>query len=716
MSVATARPMTIRPTAEVIEKVRPLCPQTEKLLAPLKLSPGDRIHIDVTRDMGHFVFRTYSVRVRPTNDVVPTGTWVVGRFLTHARPAAVEDYMPSHGAMTDNWVKTRLPENTRLEDGRWQTPVVDTSALVLTALWPAGQIVWGSEEAKIACKYLVDSFAAQLSRAEMQARFKATGEVQGYKAEWYASEIQDPDLAIANYQRQAVACSYGTEAYALFKEQGTGKTYSSIRRIDLEVDNPTREHPLRPFRVLCVVPKAVRKNWENEINKFSTQESKYIGIIRGGRMDRTKAVIEALSAKRRLVYVIASYDTIRTDIATFKAVQWDMILGDESHTFKSNYSKITKIMATELRDCGKMRQILTGTPITNHLGDLYWQLEFLLQGGSGFSSFKSFKKFYMKITKAGRFDIITGVQNVPLLQERLARYAFLMRQEEALPDLPPLTHDVYEVEMTPQQKETYMKVAEQLRIELENEMDEMTKGNGDARQLTINNVLTRMLRLAQVTSGFIAYDADIDEETGLPTGTREIDRFDPNPKVEALVEILQNKLPHEKTRVWCHWVQDVRTISARLNAEGIKHVVLYGQSKKMNPDIEGNEETVREEVKRRFNEDPTCRVIIANAAVGGTGVNLCGNAGTTMMEGEDVDIAGDHDIVVSQDWSMVKRSQLEKRGHRRGTKRHVRVTDLMVPGTIDEELRNRVTGKRINAYQLQDLRDIMTRLLTCLEQ
>lgn len=704
----------------LIEKIKPLCPQTERLLAPIAIFKNDRIVIDVTKELDHFVFYTCSVAVRVKRDL-PQGA-CAKQFMVHVPSGApnktykrfksfdlvdVERRPPSIEANVASWA-TRLPEQKLVDGGRIQTPCVDTSALIISSLWPSDQIVWASPEAKTVFDYLLKSFTSQIHRAEYQARFKETGDVMGYHEAWYASEVDDPDLRLTNYQRQAVACAYDAEGYALFKEQGTGKTYTSIRRVDLEVDNPNRPHPKRAFRVLVVCPKAVRQNWVNEINQFSTQSNRNIAVMRGGKLERQKALVEGLVSKKRLQYTIVSNESMVLSLAMLQSVEWDLIIVDESHNFKSDWSKRTKKLI-ELRDHSRMRMILTGTPITNHLGDLFWQLEFLGKGWSGFSSFKQFKRFYLQIHKAGRFDVITGVQNVPLLQERLARTSFLMRQSEALPDLPPLVRDVVEVEMSPEQAKLYEAIVEELRIEMENELE-----TDDNRSITISNVLTRMLKLAQVTSGFLMYDQELDEY-GIPTDTaRVVDRFDPNPKVEAIVADLKEKLPHEKTRIWAHWVQDIKTLSARLTEEGIRHVVLYGDSKSMNPTISGNEDDVREEVKRQFNEDPSIRVIIANAAVGGTGVNLLGNAGTTMMEGEEFEIAGDHDMIMSQDWSMVKRSQLEKRGHRRGTKRQVRVTDYVVPGTIDEELRARVTNKRANAYALQDLRDIMSRLLTCL--
>ena len=71
----------------------------------------------------------------------------------------------------------------------------------------------------------------------------------------------------------------------------------------------------------------------------------------------------------------------------------------------------------------------------------------------------------------------------------------------------------------------------------------------------------------------------------------------------------------------------------------------------------------------------------------------------------------EEEIFFSQNWSAILRGQAEDRAHRRGTRMPVRITDLTVPGTIDEEIRQRVQGKISMAEALTDLRQILTNVL-----
>lgn len=337
--------------------------------------------------------------------------------------------------------------------------------------------------------------------------------------------------------------------------------------------------------------------------------------------------------------------------------------------------------------------ILTGTPICNSVMDLFPQLEFLREGGSGFSNFTAYKAFYgvYDSDNDGRgFKRLIGTQNMPYMQHRLARCAFVVRKEEALPDLPPKTYDVIDIEMSTEQWALYDKVAREITIEIEQELS-------NPKTMSVTNILVKLLRLAQITSGFVVYDAVYDENGEEIEGS-VTDRIDPNPKIDALMEILKDKQPQQKTIVWACWRQDIKTINARCQVDGIDSVVYYG----------GSSEVEKADAVRRFNNDPNCRVFIGNPGAGGTGLNLLGYP----LHGsvEDTGTNCDHVIYFSQDWSYSKRAQSEDRAHRNGVRTSVRITDLCVPGTIDERIRERVLAKKSHALQVQDIRHILTQL------
>ena len=236
--------------------------------------------------------------------------------------------------------------------------------------------------------------------------------------------------------------------------------------------------------------------------------------------------------------------------------------------------------------------------------------------------------------------------------------------------------------------------------EIESELETAT----DRRTVNADNILTKLLRLAQITSGFVAYDAQFDPETGDVLSPKGIDRIDPNPKVEAMMTLFKDedgiplKNKDQKTIIWACWVQDIKTIAARLKLEGIEAVTFYGSTK---PEV-------RLEAEHRFNGDPDCKVFIGNPGCGGVGLNLIGY---TPRQGHRYTTNCDHIIYFSQDWSHPKRAQSEYRANRLGTRVKTRCTDLCVRGTIDEEIRARVLNKRQMAAKTQDLREVLAKVL-----
>jgi SNF2 family DNA or RNA helicase len=425
-----------------------------------------------------------------------------------------------------------------------------------------------------------------------------------------------------------------------------------------------------------------------------------VTVIRGGLVKRVTRVLEALVPEEGCQYsvVIMSYESMARSLEVLTSVDWDLVALDEAHFIKRPSTQRTQA-AMKIRDSAKRRRLLTGTPVSNSPLDLFAQLEFLGAGWSGFRSWENFREFY------GVFQNIEGtphqklvaIQNKPFLQERLARLSFTYRKDEALPDLPQKVYDTCEVEMTGPQAEAYEKVAEQLLLEIENDMDE--SGN---KSLTINNILTKLLRLAQIACGYVVWDAAVDPMTLETVREKSLEWFTPDQKLDALVEILREKSPAEKTIVWSCFVPCIRAIHERLEKEGIDHVMYYGSTS----------EADRLEAERRFNLDPACRVFVGNPGAGGVGLNLPGSDPSKWGTPEDLGTDADHVIYYAQDWSYVKRAQSEDRNHGKNRcRKQVRVTDLVVPDTIDEEIRVRVLKKKMAALELSDIREILEAVL-----
>lgn len=653
-----------------IVQFKSLCEATEQFLKPLCLSKGDRLHVALDDKGKNFLTKTYGEKhIHRTLVHAPTEF-----SLRDAAPSWTVDTKVGFASLEANstW-PDRVPEKTRLTGyGEMKYPCTDTFAILLHSLWPRAKVTFDCD-AYTVYEFLLMRFVHQLHGACERAR--RVGDPNG--------ELLDRlDNPRASYQTTALKGAMHQEGTALFMEQGTGKSAVVVAR----VCNEARGN----YCVLIVCPKNVRTNWRNEFIKFATTDGKLI-VLQGGKLERVKQLIEAFvdtDDKSRWTVVICSYESVSTTWDAIKMCRWNLGVLDESHFIKSTYTKRYAQMI-ELRDRCDQRMCLTGTPVTQGPFDLYAQFEFLGEGLSGFRTFSAFRSFYgVYIKNVDGCVTLVGLQNVPLLKERIARLAFVIKKSEALPHLPDKVYDVIDVEMNKEQKKTYCHVAEFLLAEIENDLE----GAGAKKQIVVRNALTKLLRLAQITSGFvITQNINIDK-----LGPKLVHHFDPNPKMEELVEILKSKDHTEKTIVWSCWVSNIKLIRARLEYERIGCVTYFGQTSDKDRAI----------AEDRFASDPNCKVLIGNPAAGGTGLNLLGYG----TEEDKTDCT--HVIYFSQNWSMPHRAHSEDRAHRRGTRRRVRYTDLVVLNSIDEQIRHRVMSKRLLALEIQDIREILQGLIS----
>lgn len=648
--------------------MRALSDATAGMLKPVPLSHHDRLEIDIDKEL-----KKFTVRI-----------------------AATFGHFPSTTARS-MWLQ-RVPERKQLADlpNTWQLAATDYTAEIIRALWPDDQIVWKDDRARQVFDYLLLSTTQQDILSEVYARFKESGALP----DDIGDMLIHPEVPLNAYQQCALYMAMRSEGFGYFMEQGTGKTPLVVTEICNLAARTTWENPVR---ALIVPPKNVRVNWVHEFERFSMVPGQ-IEVIKGGEMRRVTDFIRLMVPDESCKFKVAvmSYESMVRSLDNIQHVmnevlfidRLNLVALDESHFIKWPMTKRCKA-AFRLRDMAERRRVLTGTPVCNTPLDLYSQFEFMGEGWSGFRSWENFREFYgvFKETEGSGHQKLVGVQNLPFMKERLARTSFIISLKEALPELPERVFDTDEVEMTARQAEVYEQVASELLVEIENELDET-----DNKSMTISNILTKLLRLAQICSGYVVWDAVVDPHSMEELCGKSIEWFAQDPKLERLIEILEEKQPHEKTLVWSCFVPCIGRISERLKLEGIDHVTYYG----------GTSDEDRVEAERRFNCDRDCRVFVGNPGAGGVGLNLLGYP---PHAGEGYETNADHAIYYVQDWSYTKRAQSGARNHRKGTRVRVRETDLVVPETIDEEIRIRVLKKKKVAMEISDIREILSAVL-----
>jgi SNF2 family DNA or RNA helicase len=684
--------------------MRILNKETKKLLEPVDIQPWDRLMLSLHSDD----FKILQAKIYSAD---PTK-------------------LPSNPARLE-WIK-RIQERKRIDRNQiinyteyfrpthtyyeaWLLKATDVTVAIIDAVWPKNQVIFADSAVKSVYDHILLTMQAQEMCAEVVAKYKAFGEVPNHKFQLH------PDVPLLPYQQVALYNSINLGNYALFMEQGTGKTPVVIARVCNEAKKSDKL-----YKVLIVCPKAVRSNWEHEFARFSTCPGK-VTAIRGDKWNRVYSLVESFIVQDSDKYAVCiiSYDSLKKTWEAISKIKWDLVVLDEAHYIKNITTDRAKF-AMKLRDISENRMVLTGTPISNSPLDLYPLFEFLGEGWSGFYSWKNFKDFYgtfEKIPDAIGIEKLVSVKNMAFMKERLARLSFVINKAEALPQLPEKVYDIYEIELTDLQKNIYTRIAKDLIHEIEEELEKAGAGN---KTIVVNNVLTKLLRLAQICAGFVVWTEqqedfiDINLELDIAyydnQNKNQLHQFKPkiltdkdlkrttleyfpeNPKLEALVEILKEKNPNQKTIVWTCFTPSIKQISHRLHQEGINHVIYYGKS----TDVE------RDEAQRRFNNDPDCKVFVGNPAAGGVGINLLGYP---LHDGTSCNTNCDHVIYFSQNWSMVQRTQSEDRTHRKGTRTNVRITDLVVLSSVDEEIYKRVIEKRKTALDITDVKEILKNVL-----
>ncbi len=676
--------------------LEPLSKATETLLKPLQVLPNDYLLIGIDEEAKRFVVKIVTM-TEPTNGEE-------GRRLLcpDGKTRIIDKWNPSYNARCQ-FIK-RVPEKKEIlgkgdtHSNKWLLAGTDFTVLVIHHSWPRNQVVFG-EDAKVLYNYLLMRFMSQSLSANLVARYKVEGYIPPMPEHFM--DRPEEDRKLSPYQKVGLLASLDQSGYALFMEQGTGKTPITVARINLEGFRK-RNNENKMYKALIVCPKQVRTNWAKEFERFSVRPGK-VSQLRGGQIERMRCLSDGIMEELDCNWAacIVSIDSVPHMWDAIKIVDWDLIVYDESHKSKNPRSRRFKHFRKYAQFPHiKQRTPLTGTPIANTIMDLWAQFEMMGEGLSGFMSYKNFKSYHgkfkkMELAEGGSIDKLIGLKNVPLIQERLARISFLLTSEEANIQLPDKVYDYAEVDMTTKQAKIYKRIATQLVHEIEGGLDRMTA----------DHILTKLLRLAQITSGHLTWDKQVDMNTLKTSGghTEQID--DVNPKVNYVIdEILDpDRDPNGKMLIWACFIEDLRILSQRLTGAGINHV---GYHKKISDKHRVKDAEAAEHV---LNFDSSCKVFLANPASAGEGLNLIGY---DRDHPENSTTYVDREIFVSCNWSYIIRSQGEKRGHRRDARSpSVRITDLVVPNTIDEEIRERLRYKKDMAMEIQDIKQILRKLI-----
>jgi SNF2 family DNA or RNA helicase len=408
---------------------------------------------------------------------------------------------------------------------------------------------------------------------------------------------------------------------------GLGKTLMTIAWL-LEKKQRHGEKP-----ALVVAPASVLPNWKREIERFAPSLS--VEVYHGA--DRAAL----LATKRKKTHatrdvLVTSYGLLRRDVEALSAVEWRAAIFDEAQ-FVKNADTSSAESARKLR--ADTRLALTGTPVENHLGELWSIVDLVLPGMLG--SQKSFERRYGAEVTVGDAD------KAERLRALLRPFLLRRTKREVLRDLPEKQEIDRVVSMSARQRSLYNKIAAVMRDEVS---EAVAKKGIEGSAL---HVLTALLRLRQ-----LACD---------PRLVSEKVRASASGKREAFLELVR-ELRDEGRRalVFSQFVSLLQLWREDLDREKISYEYLDGST------------TDRDERVRRFQEGESTLFLISLKA-GGTGLNLT---------------AADTVIHLDPWWNPAVEDQATDRAHRMGQTRKVTVYRLVSEGSVEEKIQRLKQRKR----------------------
>lgn len=322
---------------------------------------------------------------------------------------------------------------------------------------------------------------------------------------------------------------------------------------------------------------------------------------------------------------------------------------DESHRLMTPGSKVS-IAMRHLRDLSEYRRIMTATPTGNGIQDLYAQFAFLGPEILDCATYAEFKGMFVREVQIPEthFKRIVGYSNIKYLNKRIAPYVFVAKKPEGLP---PQLWTKVPTTLSEEQWKAY----NELRTEYQTQL---RTGHWVDGALSI----VRLKRLQQIVSGHLPI---MDEEN--EARTKQVLPLD-CPRITDTAEVVRGC--SDKVIIWAQEHYEIERLQAYFKAQGIGSVMYYGRLKK------GVE---RDANIDQFEDDPAIKVLIANDAIGGTGLTIVGRVAPV------ADM-----IFYSHTWSRLLRTQCEGRNHRPGTKAE-RCTyhDMVAYGTTDPRILKR---------------------------
>jgi len=386
----------------------------------------------------------------------------------------------------------------------------------------------------------------------------------------------------------------------------------------------------RPAASLAVVPRSLIFNWRQEAARFTPA----MRVLDHVGTDRAKGRVDHFDDYD---LILTTYGTLRRDAAHLKDVVFDYVVFDESQAIKNAQTasaKAARLLQARHRLC------LSGTPIENHLGELWSQFEVLNPGMLGASPVLS-----AGANGTGDPDEATPAQ---LLARALRPFILRRTKGQVAADLPAKTEQTLYCELDATQRKLYDQLRDHYRQAL---LARVARDGMNKVKIQILEALLR-LRQAAIHPGLID-KARVGESSA---------------KLESLLPQLQEVLEEgHKALVFSQFTSMLGIVQARLKDERIVYEYLDGRTRDRQARVD------------RFQNDPQCGLFLISLKAGGLGLNLT---------------AADYVFLLDPWWNPAVEAQAIDRAHRIGQKRQVFAYRLIARDTVEERILELQESKR----------------------
>lgn len=418
----------------------------------------------------------------------------------------------------------------------------------------------------------------------------------------------------------------------LADDMGLGKTVQTLAHLVIEKQAGRLREP-----ALIVAPVSVLGNWQQEIRRFAPQ-LKLLVLHGAERKDRFASI-------GLVDVVLVGYPLLLADGPMLVERDFSFVILDEAQTIKNPQAKVSQ-MAQALR--AKHRLALTGTPMENHLGDLWSLFNFVQPGLLG--ERRQFQRLYRTPIEHGGH-----VKRAAALSRRVQPFLLRRTKDEVARDLPTKMQIVEVIELDERQRDFY----DAIRLTAHRQVREAIEQEGLARsRLTVLNALMR-LRQACCDPRLVDADAATD--------------IIPSAKLEWLSTALPELIAEgRRILLFSQFTSMLRLIETQVKALSIPFCMLTGETRN------------RSELVERFQARGIPLFLISLKA-GGTGLNLT---------------AADTIIHYDPWWNPAVEAQATDRAHRIGQDKPVFVYKLIAEGTVEEKIMQLQADKSALVTQL----------------